>query len=327
MKLRQKVILAALLLSVTILPALALAYTLNNGTGDGTVSVGVDGYGAYGAEATGTSGARFDPFGVAVPRDSSLLIASSVAIRFDGTGTRTFLAAGTFGTHAGLDPPHPTPSGSLTSASSSFDYNNLHFDLVQSLNPVMSGGSQVGTVLTRTYTITNNDSGSQNFEMVHYLDADFKYSTEVFYDDDGGGLLTLNGIQVLFITDVVGDPGTYCDAYIAIDALGGIIPTSGRYELDSYSGLLTRMQNGSALDGTIYNDTDADNFINTGYDVTAALLNNYSLGSNASTTYTTHTYFISGVPNNLNSIPIPGTLLLLASGLLGLLGWRGRKHN
>ena len=93
-----------------LLPAAALAipFNLTNGPGDGTVSVGVDGYGSFGlAIGANATDAFFDPVGAQGP--TATTFESGVAISVD-VG-RQFLTSGSIGSSGGL--ANPMVSGVL----------------------------------------------------------------------------------------------------------------------------------------------------------------------------------------------------------------------
>ncbi len=155
--------------------AFAAPHVLSNGPGDGSVSVGVNGFGGFGfTNGLDASDATFDPIGPVLPADTTL--ASAIAIKTSTETTRTFLTTGT-GTIFGSPFPglsNPPVAGDLTSATSSFSIKGLDFNLVQFLTFTSSG-----TTLTQTYTITNPASPAIPpippiiFELVRYLDGDF----------------------------------------------------------------------------------------------------------------------------------------------------------
>ncbi len=289
------------------------AFTLNNGFGDGTLNVNADGYGSFGSVVgSTTSTASYDPVGPGGP--ASTVFDSGVAIRFGSTGSRQFLSSGSIGGSGYL--ANPTVTGSNTSANSSFTYNGLLFSLQQILTPTYTNGAQTGSTLAQTYNVTNTTNSAINFELLRYIDADLYFDGQLY---DGGGRLAGNGSEVLFETDsAIGsnDPTTF----VGISANGGTIPVTGRYEINSYSGLRSRIIAGTDLGNTVVGDgVDADQFIDAGnsYDVTMALNNLFSLESGGSTVYTTNTYFGSGAPVSV-IVPEPGsTLGLLALSALG----------
>jgi hypothetical protein len=185
--------------------------------------------------------------------------------------------------------------------------------------------------LDQTYSITNASQRgeTQSFELVRYLDGDLQFDGTI---SDGGGRLFLGPTEVLFETD--GGGSSTSTTFVGISAEGGTIPTTGRYEIDSYSGLRDRIIAGTALDDTVTGDgADADQFIDAGnyYDVTLALRNMYSVLAGETVTYTTSTIFGSGTPSsggggNDNQIPEPATLALMGLGLAGLGFARKRKQ-
>lgn len=298
----------------------AMAFTLSNGPGDGTVTVGVDGYGSFGSAVggVGTSDALYDPLGAGAPAGTTF--DSGVAIRFGDSGPRQFLTSGAIGSSGGLTDPGVT--GSPTTATSSFLFNGLSFNLTQTLTALFTGGVQTGARLTQTYAITNTTLESLNFELVRYLDGDLLFDGSL---DDGGGRLVANGSEILFETDSAtgADDAT---TFVGILTQGG---TDGDFEIDSFSGLRSRIIAGNALDNTIAGDGNGDSFIDAGagYDVTLALSNLFSLGSGSSATYVTSTIFGAGIPDEVIEeppteepvdVPEPASVLsLLALGAFG----------
>ena len=293
--------------------AFAAPYTLDNGPGDGTISVGVDGFGAFGlAIGTDSTNAFYDPVGATGPTETTF--ESAIAIRTDiTTGARSFLASGFIGSSGGLT--NPTVTGSLTSGSSTFSNSGLSFTLIQTLAPTFTGSSQTGTILTQTYTITS----SVPFEIVRYIDGDLRFDGSL---TDGGGRLILgDGTEVLFETDsATGSSST--TTFVGITGEGGTVLTSNRYEIDSFSGLRTRIISGTALDDSIKGDGgDADQFIDAGagYDVTLALRNTFPSGTSV---YVTKTLFGSGAPEDIQtSSPIGGTIIPIDATSLLIAGF------
>ena len=293
--------------------AFAAPYVLDNGPGDGTLNVGVDGFGAFGlSSGSDTTDAFYDPVGAV--GSSATTFESAIAIRTDlAMGTRDFLASGFIGSSGGL--ANPIVIGTPTSGSSSFSNSGLSFTLEQTLTPTFTGPMQTGTVLTQTYTITS----SVPFEIVRYLDGDLRFDGSLV---DGGGRLILgDGTEVLFETDSA--TGSSTDTtFVGITGEGGIIPISNRYEIDQYDGLLDGIILGTDLDNIITGDSgDADEFIDAGngYDVTLAIRNTFQPGT---TVYVTKTIFGSGAPEDIVITPVGGTIIPIDSLALMISGFQ-----
>lgn len=276
----------------------AAPYVLTTGVGDGTVTVGVDGFGAFGSSVSAdSSNAIFDPVGPVGAAGTTF--ESMVAIRFGEEGPRTWLTSGSAG-------PNPSISGTSTSASSSFSFGGLNFSLSQTLN-----NTPTGVLLTQTYAISNPGAQAAGFELLRYIDGDLTFDSSI---SDGGGRIFSGGTEILFETDSATGSSTEA-TFVGITGLGGTIPLTGRYEISSYSGLRTLIGNGNTLNDGISGDSgDADQFIDAGngYDVTLALRNVFSLAAGGSATYTTHTIFGVEAPDDVeepNPVPEPATVV------------------
>ena len=298
--------------------ASAAPYTLTNSPGDGTVTVGVDGFGAFGSSVgSDSTDATYDPVGAGAPDDTSF--ESAMAIRMSTTGgTRAFLTSGDIGGSGGLT--NPTVTGSSTSGTSSFSFAPLDFTLSQTLTPLLSGSSQTGSTLTQTYTITNPSDSTVSFELIRYLDGDLQFDGSII--DGGGRLIAPDGTEILFETDTASGTST-STTFVGITGEGGTEPATNRYEVDSFSGLRSRIITGTALDNTITGDGgDSDQFIDVaaGYDVTLALRNTFSLGPGGSIVYVTKTIFGSGAPEDVGGNPVGGELLPIDTTALVIAG-------
>lgn len=276
---------------------LALAgFSLSNGPGESTLTVRVDGYGAFGSSVGVDSGdLLYHPVGAS--RSGPTTFESGVAVRFpanrEGPAVTVFLTAGDIGGSGNLGPV--AVSGTSTSASSTFTFGGLTFTLTQKLVPLLQDGVPTGTALVQTYDVTNTTSERLDFSLFRYFDGDLRFNGDI---TDGGGRLILNGTEILFETDTAAGTGS-ASTFIGISATGGIIPTVGRYEVDSYSGLRDRIISGLLLRDSIRGDgSDADEFIdvNRGYDVTLMFRNDFSLAGGESATYLTQTLAGTGAP-------------------------------
>jgi Ca2+-binding RTX toxin-like protein len=259
---------------------------LTNGTGDANVQITIDGAGNF-------RSAVYDPVGAIAAAD--LAFDSDVYFRVGNSGARATFS----GAAQGLS----TIRATATEANTTFTVAGgalsiAATQLVENSNDVM--GVRSGSLLTQSYLITNTTGSVSNFELVRYFDGDLRFDNSIA--DGGGRLFTTLGEEILFELDA-GTGQNVATTFAGITGFGGTIPTSGRYEIDSFSGLRTKSANGTALDDMIFNDTNNDQFIDTPYDVTLALNNTFSLAAGASVTYTTHTLFGSGTPDSAAQPP------------------------
>lgn len=303
----------------------AAPYVLTNGSGDGQVSVGVDGYGAFGLSiGVNATNAIYNPAGATAAAGTTY--ESGVAIRLGTSGARAFLTSGLIEDSGGLS--NPTVAGTPLLGASSFTYGDLNFVLTQTLTNLFdTNGVQNGTQLAQSYVITNAGAVALDFELLRYLDGDLRFDAAII---DGGGRLISSGREILFETDTAtgsADAATFLGIYND----GG---TSTGFEIGTFNGLVNRIIAGTALANTIAGDGgDADQFIDAGagYDVTLGLGRSFSLGSGGSTTFTTYTIFGTGAPAAVvvpptGGVPEPATWAMMIAGF-GLVGGTMRRRS
>ena len=276
----------------------AQTITIGTGAGDGSLNVQVTSTGAFGIgpfPTTTSAGAPYDPIGAIAVGDTTL--DSEVYFRSSTTtGARSTIDS--------LATNRSTIRGTSSEANSTFDIGALHFVLTQTAEPVIdvATSQRVGSLLTQTYRITNTSPATSNFELARYLDGRLQFDTSV--TDGGGRFVSTAGDEFLIETDAGGLAAT--TNFVGITGKGGTIPSSNRFQIDGALALQTAIQAGQALSGQIVNDTNADQSIDFNYDVSLALRNTFSLVGYASATYTTHTLFGTGTPNQvqLNQSPV-----------------------
>lgn len=274
-------------------------FVLNNGPGNASLNVGVDGFGSFGSAVGSDSGdatnATYDPFG-AIPA-AGTTYESGVAIGFL-SGQREFLSTGMDSFFA-----NPQVTGTPMSGTSSFVYNNLLFQLQQRLTPLNNAsGQRIGSQLTQTYTITNVGTQPQQFDLVRYLDGDLRFDGDLV---DGGGRLISGPNEVMFETDTATGRAD-STTFVGITAVGGTQSTTTRYQASSFSGLYYQILSGANLNQTIAGDgPDPDQFVDAGqgYDITLALQNIFNLAPGQVGTYTTSTLFGTGAPGEVYDPP------------------------
>ena len=273
------------------------SHDMTNGPGDASLLITVDGGGTFGTASGvgGDAGAEYDPVGPA-PDPATTTFESSIYFRdntTDSTGSRDTLT--------NLAANLTTIRGLPTEANSTFDIGSLNFALTQTVSPMLdASGGQTGSLLTQTLRFTNTGTANVDFEFVRYIDGDLYFDGTLI--DGGGRMITSANDELLFETDR-GGSGSTDTTFLGITGKHGTIPTTGRFELDSFSGLRNRIASGTALDDTVTGDNDGDQFVDSGqeYDITLALQNLYSLAAGASDLYTTHTIFGSGAPDSVGA--------------------------
>lgn len=275
-----------------------LTHTIQSGMGDGSLTVAVTATGAFGNgsfPATPSSGAPYDPIGAVNVNNTTF----DSEVFFRGSTT-----TGTRSTIDSLATNSTTIRGTSSEANSAFDIGSLHFVLTQVTEPVLdlATAQPIGSLLTQTYRITNVGSTTTDFELARYLDARLQFDGSV--TDGGGRFVSTAGDEFLFETDAGGLSAA--SNFVGITAKGGTISTISRFQIDQSPALQTNIQAGQALNGQVFNDTTGDQSIDVDYDVSLGLRNTFVLAANASATYTTHTLFGTGTPNQvqLNQKPV-----------------------
>jgi len=274
-----------------------MLHVLTTGTGDGSLTITVDGYGSFG-DAVGffpNGGAMFNPIGPLGA--ASTTFESAVAVRLGNAGPRRFLSSGSILTSEPL--PAPVVTGNASSAFSTFSSDGIDVELTQSVSIMVDTTNvQTGSLLTQSFLLTNTANQTVILDLVRYLDGDLFFDNSLI---DGGGRLISGGNEFLFETDAGG--GSNVDTtFIGIDGNGGDPLTIGRFEVDDFPVLGTKIASGGSLTNTISGDLNGDGFVDLGreYDITLGLRNVFTLAPGASAIYVTRTVFGSGTPEDVS---------------------------
>ena len=262
---------------------------INTTPGDGGLRLGLDAFGSFGSAASGvgTSNAFYDPLGS--EGEAGTVYESYVALGLASEESRTFLS--NTGVEATIS------SSDETSVTSEFTIGNLSFQLNQSVVDLLEDGNRIGSILVQEYIVTNTGDSSLDFELLRYIDGDLAFDGSI---QDTGGRRLREGEEILFETDNGEDP-SFATTFLGITAEGGSQEGPGRFEIDSFSGLRSRIVQGTDLDDEIQGDNFGnDGFVEQAYDITLALRNDFSLEAGASETYTTRTIFGTGTPGTVD---------------------------
>ncbi len=261
--------------------SLPTTVTLSTGSGEGDLTVTLDGYGAFGTSELGGSGAVFDPIG-SVPSASTVFRAFN-AFRNAASGPNTVLSTGSL-----ADVPI---QATATRATSSFTVDGFQIALTQTVRPSFdAAGLRAGAELVQTYSVTNISAATDIFDITRYVDGDLRFDGTLI---DGGGILTLpDGNLVLFETDR-GGSGATDTTFVGLSSTGGIQPVTGRFEIDFFSSLASDVLSGVTLDDTVSGDNDRNGFIDPGaeQDVALALRRLLMIPVGTSGVYETTTMF------------------------------------
>ncbi|HLL89377.1 MAG TPA: Calx-beta domain-containing protein, partial [Tepidisphaeraceae bacterium] len=269
--------------------------TIGVGSGDGSLSVTVDAYGAYGS-ATPAGNAFYDPIGAV--GSSGTTYESAVYL----STLDAYLAEGSLGTpEGGAALPGATfTSTSGTSATSTFTIGTLEFTLVQT---VLAATSSTQTTLRQTYTIKNVGTAPASFDLVRHVDGDMSFKPGL--QDYAGA--TANR-RFVFEFDTADDPAA-SSGYFGLTRAGdgtylGYAVQPFRYtdEIAGANGI--PIQDLNRVNG----DVNGDRLSDTAYDVTISQHDRFaSVPVGATVTYTTNTLFGEGSPLDLLN---PGEFVL-----------------
>ncbi len=243
--------------------------TLTNGTGDRSLSVNVDGYGAFGTDLDGT-GAVFDPTGPIGPSTTTYNsgVFFSPALDFLATGGLSFR------------PVVPFTSTTSSTATSTFDAGGFRVVLTQSVRR-----TENGSTLTQTYQITNLMTSTRTFSCVRFLDGDLRFDASI----DDFGSASSDG-RTLSEFDA-GDNPEAASTYVGITDSGGS-PYGFTIQEYPYDGVIREFSGIPASDdGHVFRDENGDRITDFGYDVTLSLASVFTATSQQTVTYTSTTRF------------------------------------
>lgn len=275
---------------------------LSVGTGDHSVTVDVDGYGAFGRQQLGTAtgDALIDLVGPTGPTPTVFYSATAIG----GASGRRLLTDGDIGIQSPLPAIAVNVNPNNVIAISSFSFtgyvgslavlNGLSVNLTQTLSSVSDHGQQAGAHLTQAYTISNTTATTKAFDLVRYIDVDNIESAEPQFHD-GGGRVVVDGEEWLVTTSSPRVSNLNpSDFFVAIATDGGIEPITNRFEVEQFSfGFLGKTISGAALDDSVHNDSaDPDQLIDVEtYDTAGILRTQFSIAPGGTAAFVAYTMF------------------------------------
>lgn len=310
---RKFLIVFAILLVVAVRADSAVVTLVSPGgdnTVDGGLSVTLDPYGAFGSSAGPAGNAYFNPPGAigsaGTTYESALFVRSP--------SYANFLADGGIGS-SGYLPSIAFDSTGTSEAGSSFAQGGLDFVLTQMVLDTFTGGVKTGSSLEQAYSITNPGGSSVTLELTRYVDGDLYFAGGFLNDFGGESGLTLYEFDA-------GDDPSLPTTYLGISTPDGV----AAWEVDSFSGLRSRIISGTPLDDSVAGDLNGDGITDSGYDVTLALQTDLTIGAGGTVSFTSVTDWGYGSIEEVTTVPEPGTLFLLGTGLAGLAGYGLRRR-
>lgn len=254
---------------------------LTNGTGDGTLSVTVDGYGSFGS-STNAGDALYDPVG---PNGQARTVFESAVYFSPANG---FLSTGDIGGSGLLEPPTITQPSNLV-ANSSFRIGAFSVTLTQRLRPKTSKGS----TLVQTYSIKNNSTVAKRIKIARHVDGDLYFAGG--FDNDFGGV-SADG-KTLYEFDS-GDEPSAPVTFVGITSSGG---QDGGFTIQPFrftDDIVEARGIPSALNGDVAGDDDGNGVTDGTYDITLTQLNILSIPAGETRNFVTSTIFGEGSIND-----------------------------
>ena len=273
--------------------------TFDNGNGDGSVRLSVDGYGSFGS-TTPVGDVSYDPAGEIGPSGAVW----ESAIFFGPFGN--FLSTGDFHTGAAL-PAVKLKKISSSTYVSQFKLGEFKFTLTQTLQQP----TKTGSTFTQEYEIENTSSKDKNVVIGRYMEGDL-YFVGSFGNDFGG--VSADG-QTLYQFDEGDDPKTPT-TFVGITGTGG---QSAGFTIQPYrfsSAIIDAGGLPAALNGKVYNDSDGDGVSNSGFDAGLYKQNAMTIPAKGKAVYRTSTIFGDGSISSTTS-EVPGCVKFTSLPLTG----------
>ena len=263
--------------------------TLTTGSGDGSLSITVDAYGAFGQAGFGGN-AIYDPIGA--PGPAATVARSGVYFN----NNENFLDESQLG-------PGSFTATTANAALSEFDVAGFHFTLEQL---VFFDNEDGTTTLAQTYTLRNDTGQDLPATLVRHLDADLNFRGTA--EDFAFGLAEpITGLALAYQFDDAGAGSTDPTAFVGLFNFGSDQPSHVTVqEAPYFSNIISAFGIPSPDLDVVANDFDLDGFTDAPADYTLSLQEDYSvIPAGDSASFTTLTIFGTDSPQNVLD-PDPG---------------------